>query len=92
MILQYNITVKGKVQGVWFRKYTQEKAANLCINGFVMNQANGNVYIEAIGKKAFLDDLIHWLKTKGSPNSVVTEVAFETIEPIHKYTVFEIKQ
>lgn len=89
---QYNITVKGTVQGVWFRKHTQEKAITLSLKGFVMNQSNGAVYIEAVGENEKLDDLILWLKTKGSPNSVVTEVVFDSTEIKHNYTSFEIKR
>lgn len=49
MKLQFNITVEGKVKGVWFRKHTQIKAKELGLNGIVKNQKDGSVYIEAIG-------------------------------------------
>jgi acylphosphatase len=45
----YQITVSGKVQGVWFRKSTQDKARELGLRGFVRNQPDGSVYIEASG-------------------------------------------
>lgn len=45
----YNIRVSGKVQGVWFRKFTQLKAQELDVKGFVRNEADGSVYIEAEG-------------------------------------------
>jgi acylphosphatase len=49
MIRHYKIRVSGKVQGVWFRKFTQVKANELGIKGFVRNEPDGNVYIEAEG-------------------------------------------
>jgi acylphosphatase len=90
MILQYNITVSGKVQGVWFRKYTQQKAKGLKLLGVVKNQSDGSVYIEAVGNKKTLYDFIDWLKTEGSPLSQVSEVTYNTTEQIKNYTDFEI--
>jgi acylphosphatase len=49
MIRHYNIRVSGKVQGVWFRKFTQLKAKELDVKGFVRNEPDGSVYIEAEG-------------------------------------------
>ena len=31
----YSIVVRGRVQGVWYRKYTKDKADVLKIKGFV---------------------------------------------------------
>ncbi|HOX81391.1 MAG TPA: acylphosphatase [Chryseolinea sp.] len=62
MIKHVSITVKGKVQGVFFRAATKEKADELGINGFVRNQPDQSVYIEAEGEDALLDELILWCK------------------------------
>lgn len=56
----YSITVSGKVQGVWYRKHTLEKALELGIKGFVKNLPNGSVYIEAEGSKEQLKQLLEW--------------------------------
>lgn len=90
MILQYNITVSGKVQGVWFRKYTQQKAKDLKLLGVVKNQSDGSVYIEAVGNKKTLYDFIDWLKTEGSPLSQVFEVTYISTKQIKSYTDFKI--
>jgi acylphosphatase len=88
--LHYNITVKGRVQGVWFRKHTKMKADELDIQGFVKNLPNGDVYIEAEGTLLQLNAFIEWLH-KGSPHSRVYVVETETDElKGHKY--FEIKR
>jgi acylphosphatase len=68
-----NITVKGKVQGVFFRKSTQEKAYELQISGYVQNERDGSVYIEAEGEKERIDEFVEWCK-KGSKNAEVTEI------------------
>ena len=49
------IKVFGKVQGVGFRYYTQRKAVELGITGFVQNRPDGSVYIEAEGEEEDLD-------------------------------------
>jgi acylphosphatase len=90
MIQNYNITVKGKVQGVWFRKYTQEKAIALGLLGIVKNQSNGTVYIEVQGDEKMITLLIDWLKTKGSPLSNVTKVVYHTVNESKTYHNFKI--
>jgi len=87
--VHYNIIVTGKVQGVWFRKYTKEKADNLGIFGFVQNEFKGSVYIEAEGSKKDLDQFLDCLH-KGSLLSKVSEVVFD-IREIQQYTAFEIR-
>ncbi|EZH74773.1 acylphosphatase [Aquimarina atlantica] len=72
----YNITVKGKVQGVWYRKNTQEKAIALQITGNVRNLPNGNVYIEAEGDKNQLNLLLEWCAI-GPEFAKVDAVSFE---------------
>ena len=77
MITHYDITVEGKVQGVFYRASTKEKAIMLGIKGTVKNQADGSVFIEAEGTPAQLDQLIAWCQ-QGPPRSKVTNVKFET--------------
>jgi len=72
--IHYYIEVSGKVQGVWFRKYTQEKAQSLGLKGFVMNLPNGKVYVEVESNNLEnLKKFIQWLST-GSPLSKVEKV------------------
>ena len=54
------ITVFGRVQGVGFRFYTQKKAFELNLSGFVRNKPNGTVYIEAEGKSKDVDEFVDW--------------------------------
>ena len=68
-----NITVYGLVQGVAFRYYTVEKALILGVNGFVKNQFDGTVYIEAEGEDKVLQDFVTWCR-HGPPHSRVTKV------------------
>lgn len=55
-----HIIVKGKVQGVYFRVYTQKQAVKLNLNGFVRNIAGGDVEIVAEGEQPALQSLVTW--------------------------------
>jgi len=71
----YKIKVEGKVQGVWFRKYTNDKAQSLNLNGFVRNEPDGSVYIEVESdQEDKLNEFIQWLY-QGSPLSKVDNVS-----------------
>ncbi len=65
--------VSGKVQGVWFRKYTQEKARQLGLKGYVKNLPDGRVEVHAQGEPEKLEVFEKWLYT-GSPMSKVDSV------------------
>ena len=67
------IHISGKVQGVWFRKYTKDKADELGIKGFVQNLADGSVYAEAEGNEEQLAAFVSWCHV-GSPKSQVEQV------------------
>jgi len=88
--LHYKITVKGRVQGVWFRKYTKMKADELEIQGYVRNLPNGDVYIEAEGNKLQLDAFVEWLH-KGSPHSKVYVVETR-LDDLKDHMYFEIRR
>ncbi|HEX8023622.1 acylphosphatase, partial [Mucilaginibacter sp.] len=60
MIKHLNITVKGKVQGVFYRKATKAVADQLGVRGIVLNEPNGDVYIEAEADDTFLDMFLEW--------------------------------
>jgi len=91
-MIHYNITVKGKVQGVWFRKYTSDKANEMQLKGFVQNEPNGDVYIEVEDTdEAKLQEFIAWLYT-GSPLSKVDKVLADKSENIIGFNNFEIRR
>jgi acylphosphatase len=57
-----SINVSGKVQGVFFRASTKEKADELMITGTVRNNEDGSVMIEAEGEELDLEKFIAWCK------------------------------
>ena len=56
----FKIIVSGKVQGVFYRACAKEKADEWNIKGFVRNQPNGDVYIEAEAEEDVLYKFIKW--------------------------------
>ncbi|MFX1284551.1 MAG: acylphosphatase [Promethearchaeota archaeon] len=85
------IVVTGRVQGVFFRVYTQKFARNLGITGYVQNLPSGEVKIVAEGFEDSLRKLAVWAKKKGSPYSRIdrTEEKWEDIEK-PQYSDFQI--
>lgn len=54
------VVVRGRVQGVGFRRATQREATRLQLTGWVTNQPGGEVVVEAEGPAAAVDALLAW--------------------------------
>jgi len=65
------IVVHGRVQGVWFRYCTQQKAKQLDIGGWVRNRPDGSVEALICGNESQLARMQTWL-THGPENAQVT--------------------
>jgi acylphosphatase len=83
------ITVKGHVQGVFYRSSAQEEAKRLGLSGWVKNEAGGNVQILAEGEEDRLLELIEWAR-KGPELCHVDEINFEWLAHTGDYHSFEI--
>ncbi|MDQ1140486.1 acylphosphatase [Pedobacter agri] len=68
-----NIKVVGKVQGVFFRASTKAVADQMGIKGFVKNEKDGSVHIEAEAEPFILEPFVDWCK-EGPDKSVVEHV------------------
>jgi acylphosphatase len=75
-----SITVIGKVQGVFFRASTKDKADQLGVSGFVKNKTDGSVYIEARAEELVLQDFIEWCQ-KGPSRASVQKCIVNDISP-----------
>ncbi|WP_270089340.1 acylphosphatase [Sphingobacterium sp. SYP-B4668] len=83
-----NISIKGKVQGVYFRLTTKAVADQLGIKGFVTNLPDGSVYVEAEGDKFSLDSLIEFCE-EGPERAEVEHVSIEDGE-LKNFHNFEV--
>ena len=66
-------TIKGRVQGVWFRDSTRKMADSLGLCGHAINLDDGNVEVFACGEKAAIDQLAEWLRD-GPPMAKVDQI------------------
>jgi acylphosphatase len=71
--------VGGRVQGVFYRKSTQQQAQRLGVNGYANNLPDGRVEVLAVGEPDAVNALVNWL-WQGSPASHVTSVEVEDVE------------
>jgi acylphosphatase len=65
--------IEGKVQGVFFRQSTRQKAIELGITGTVRNLKDGSVEIMATGTPEQLRQITQWCN-HGPPRAVVTNI------------------
>ncbi len=58
----FRAIVRGRVQGVGFRYSTASCARELGVHGWVANQADGTVEVEALGARSVLDAFLAYLR------------------------------
>ena len=85
----YQIRVTGRVQGVGFRYHTRNKAIELGIHGFVRNETDGSVWIEADGDEQNTKEFISWCY-HGPRFARVEQIEVTEIE-LKYYTDFRIR-
>lgn len=91
MIKHLKVNIKGKVQGVFFRKSVLEKAKELDIKGIVKNEPSGDVYMEAVGEESALEALLAFCR-EGPPAAQVDEVLVEEHDQLDEvYEDFQIE-
>ncbi len=82
------IRVYGRVQGVWFRASTQNKARELAVKGWVRNASDGCVEIHAEGSDASLDEFVLWCR-QGPPAAKVSNLKIDSVT-LENFSTFEI--
>mgnify|MGYP001231014632 CR=1 FL=1 len=82
--------VSGRVQGVFFRAFTQEEAERLRLTGWVRNLQDRSVEVVIRGEAEQVDRMIAWLH-KGSPMAEVREVLVESCACIDEFPDFAVR-
>lgn len=82
--------VTGRVQGVSFRVYTMQEATRGKVVGWVRNEPDGAVLLEAEGEQAAVEQLLEWCH-KGPAAGRVKNVEVEWIDPLGSETSFRIR-
>ncbi len=70
--------VSGRVQGVWFRQSTKDKANSLGLRGWVKNLDDGRVEVMAAGEENAVRQLEAWLN-QGPELANVAEVISDIV-------------
>lgn len=90
MLQTISIIISGKVQGVFYRRSSLEKARETGITGYAENLPDKTVHIIATGTAAQLEEFKTWCRT-GPPRAVVTEITV-SILPLQTFELFYINR
>ncbi|MEM2224046.1 MAG: acylphosphatase [Acidilobaceae archaeon] len=90
MKARVKIRVYGEVQGVGFRAWVLRRARRLGVKGYVKNEPDGTVLVEAEGDRGLLEKLIHEC-SRGPPLAIVTRVEVEWSSYKGEFEDFEIR-
>jgi len=82
-------TISGRVQGVWYRGWTQENARRRGLVGWVRNAPDGTVVALFVGPEAEVEDMLAACR-EGPRHAVVTRVETSRIASAPALVSFEI--
>lgn len=71
--------VEGKVQGVWFRASTKQRADQLHVAGWANNCPDGTVEVMMFGEESSVTALSDWL-WEGPPLAIVDKVLIDDVD------------
>lgn len=86
----YRFLISGQVQGVWFRKYTKDRADKMGISGYVKNLSDGRVEAAATLKEEQFAKFLDAIK-QGPPFANVEDIKIEEINEVYQ-DGFEIRR
>ncbi|HEU5285409.1 MAG TPA: acylphosphatase [Sphingomicrobium sp.] len=74
------VRIYGRVQGVFFRQWTVDRARSLGVAGWVRNASDGSVEAHLAGDQSAVAQLIEHMR-RGPPQARVEDLTVETVEP-----------
>ena len=84
------VRVSGRVQGVFFRDSTREKAQELGLSGYVTNTPDGDVEAVFEGPPESVEEMVRWCG-QGPSQASVENVDVEYESPGDDLTGFEVR-
>ena len=72
-MVRKRLVIHGRVQGVFYRASTQEKAREIGVAGWVRNRPDGTVEAVVEGSPDAVTRLVEWCR-KGPPHARVDEI------------------
>ena len=85
------LEIFGRVQGVFFRASTREKAQELGVTGWVKNRSDGSVEALVEGPAQAVADLVEWAH-HGPPKARVDDVEMAEEDYQGAFTGFEVRR
>jgi acylphosphatase len=82
------LTIKGKVQGVFYRATAKDVADLIGVKGWVRNLPDNNVEITVTATEEILQKFINWCK-QGPPKAKVEEIIVEDLD-LEEFNGFRI--
>ncbi len=89
MKTRVRVIISGRVQGVWFRTSTKDKAIQLGLKGWVKNTFDGNVEAIFEGEESKVNEMISWCQV-GPTLAKVTDVKIKNEESTEEFEDFNI--
>jgi acylphosphatase len=89
-VKRFRATVRGRVQGVGFRASAASEARRLRLTGWVRNQLDGTVEVEAEGADEAAASFLTWLR-RGPSYAHVTSVSPEWLPATGDGVSFEVR-
>jgi acylphosphatase len=74
------VSIKGRVQGVFFRAETRDRARSLGITGWVSNEPDGSVQAVFEGERERVESMVDWCR-RGPGGAEVEDVDVAWEEP-----------
>lgn len=88
---QATLTIKGRVQGVFFRSEAQTKANELGLGGWIKNEADGSVTVCAQGALESVQKFSEWCRQGPQDASVENMDIHFTENPPETFKTFDIR-
>ncbi len=85
-----HVVIQGRVQGVWFRASTLDKAHNLGLDGWVRNRPDGAVEAVFEGPKKSVRQVVSWCH-EGPRMAQVQDVEVDWSEPKGDISGFRVR-
>lgn len=90
MKLNVHVIISGRVQGVWFRANTKQKAEQLGLTGWVRNTSHGCVEAVFEGEEKLINEMIEWCY-KGPSLAKVEKVEVKNQNLTDEFDDFSIR-
>lgn len=83
--------ITGRVQGVGFRNFTRTRAHRLGVTGWVRNEHDGSVRLEAEGPREALDQLVDAVR-QGPRMAQVEDVEVDWTDATDDFETFQVRR